>query len=190
MNKEQILNHVRAQMTEKRFLHTLGVMKAARQLAAQYGADEDKAELAAMIHDVAKCWPIKDQAAYIVEHKLDSTLLNYEKELWHAEIGAHYAKAQYGVSDDEICQAIRYHTSGRVGMSLLEKVVWVADYIEPTRTFEGVIKARQLAELSLEKTMLYGLDSTITFLIEKNKIVYPMTMYARNDILMQLNQEE
>jgi len=190
MNKEQILAHVQSQMTEKRFTHTLGVMETARKLANQYGSNADSAELAAMIHDVAKCWPVKDQAAYILEHKLDASLLNYEKELWHAEVGAHYAREQYGITDQNICDAIRYHTSGRPDMSLLEKIVWVADYIEPNRAFEGVKKARKLAEISLEETMLYGLNSTIMFLLEKNKMVYPTTMYARNDILMQLTQED
>lgn len=190
MNKEQILASVQAQMTEKRFIHTLGVMETARYLAKRYGGNEEDAELAAMIHDVAKCWPVKEQAAYIIEHQLDTELLNYEKELWHAEVGAHYARAQYGVTNPEICNAIRYHTSGRIGMSLLEKIVWVADYIEPNRTFDGVKKARKLAEISLEHAILYGLDSTINFLIEKNKIIYPTTMHARNDVLSQLKQEE
>lgn len=190
MNKEQILNSVQSQMTEKRFIHTLGVMKSARELAEQYGENVEAAELAALIHDVAKCWPVKQQAAYILEHKLDTSLLNYEKELWHAEIGAHYARTQYGVTDDDICAAIQYHTSGRAQMSLLEKIVWVADYIEPNRSFPGVEEARRLAEISLEKAILYGLNSTIILLIEKNKNVYPTTIHARNDILMQLNQED
>lgn len=187
MNKEDILQSVKSQMTEKRFIHTLGVMETARKLAKKYGADEEKAEIAALIHDVAKCWPVKEQSAYITEHQLDVNILHYDKELWHAEVGAHYAFAEYGIDDEDMRYAIRYHTSGRMGMSLLEKIIWVADYIEPNRSFDGVEKARKLAKTSLEEAILYGLNNTIIFLIAKGKVIYPTTLDARNDILLQLN---
>lgn len=188
MNREDIMLSVSSGMPEKRWIHTLGVMSASRQLAEQYGEDGDRAELAAIIHDAAKFWPIEEQRNYIIQHELDQELLQYNKELWHAEIGAHLAWAQYGIDDQGIRDAIRYHTSGRAGMTLIEKIVWVADYIEPNRNFPGVDKARELAASSLDQCMLYGLNSTITLLIEKNRIIYPGTLAARNDLLSSLSE--
>lgn len=183
MNREEIIKSVSGQMPERRWIHTLGVMSTSRQLAEQYGEDPDRAELAAIIHDVAKFWPVEQQHSYIVEHQLDTELLQYNKELWHAEIGAHVAWAQYGVEDQGVRDAIRYHTSGRAGMSKLEKIVWLADYIEPNRSFPGVEEARKLAEISLEESILFGLNATIMILIEKNRIIYPGTLAARNSLL-------
>ena len=189
MNREQIITDVRPQMPEARWLHTEGVMATAKKLAELYGEDSQRAEMAAIIHDVAKYWSVNAQAEYIEQHQLNTQLLQYDKELWHAEIGAHLALHKYEIKDEQIGNAIRYHTSGRANMSKLEKIVWLADYIEPTRAFPGVEIARELAEQSLEKAILFGLDQTLTFLINKGKVIYPKTMEARNDILKQIKQE-
>lgn len=189
MNKEQIMESVSLQMPQRRWIHTQGVMSTARELAIKYGGDPDRAELAAIIHDVAKYWAVEDQAEYIRVHELDQKVLSYNKELWHAEVGAYYAKEQYGVDDVEVCDAIRYHTSGRANMTLLDKIIWLADYIEPNRNFPGVDKARALAEQSLEQAILFGLDGTIKFLIEKHAIIYPVTLEARNDMVQQVHQK-
>lgn len=189
MNKAQIIESVSVQMPERRWIHTQGVMSTAIELAKRYGENPERAELAAIIHDVAKYWPVAEQAAYIKQYALDEQVLQYNKELWHAEVGASVAKEKYGVHDSEICDAIRYHTSGRANMTLIEKIVWLADYIEPNRDFPGVNEARALAETSLERAILFGLDQTIVFLIEKGKIVYPVTIEARNSIVQQLNMK-
>jgi len=189
MDRQQIIQSVSVQMPERRWIHTQGVMSTAIQLAERYGENPQRAELAAIIHDVAKYWPITDQAAYIKEHSLNKQLLQYNKELWHAEVGASVAKEQYDVQDVAICDAIRYHTSGRANMTLLEKIVWLADYIEPNRDFPGVDEARELAEISLERAILFGLDQTILFLIEKGKVVYPVTLEARNSMVQQLSRK-
>lgn len=184
MNKEDIIASVSKQMPERRWIHTQGVMGTSRYLAEKYGEDPDRAELAAIIHDVAKYWPVEEQRQYIVKHELNRELLDYNKELWHAEIGSHVAWAQYGIEDQGIRDAIRYHTSGRAGMSLIEKIVWLADYIEPGRDFPGVEEARRLAEQSLDTAILYGLNATITILIERNRIIYPGTVTARNSLIL------
>jgi len=183
MNKDTIITSVSQQMPQRRWIHTLGVMSTSRKLAEEYGEDPDRAELAAIIHDVAKYWPVEEQRQYIVDHQLDTELLHYNKELWHAEIGYHVAWVQYGIVDLGIRDAIRYHTSGRAGMSTLEKVVWLADYIEPNRDFPGVEEARKLAEQSLDEAILFGLNSTIILLVEKHRIIYPGTIAARNSLI-------
>jgi predicted HD superfamily hydrolase involved in NAD metabolism len=185
MKREELIEAVRSQMPEKRWVHTQGVMTTAVKLAHQYGADPVKADLAAILHDYCKYWPIEEQAKIIREHGLPQDLLDYEKELWHSHAGAYVAQAEFGIRDEEVLDAIRYHTSGREHMTLLDKVVCLADYIEPGREFPGVERIRELAESSLEKALVAGFDSTIGFLLSKGKQIYPLTILTRNNLLQE-----
>jgi predicted HD superfamily hydrolase involved in NAD metabolism len=188
----RLMSAVEQQMPAKRWKHTLGVVASSKSLAASFGADENKAEIAAILHDVAKFWPVERQREAIVEEGVESGLdvLGYDKELWHAHAGAFAAKREYGIDDPEILDAIRYHTSGRAGMTLLEKVVCLADYIEPGRDFPGVEDIRRLAEQSLEKALLSAFDGTIVSLVRKRKRIYPLTVYTRNDLLQTISARE
>jgi predicted HD superfamily hydrolase involved in NAD metabolism len=185
MNREQLIEAVKSQMPEKRWVHTQGVMATAVKLAKQYGADPVKADMAAILHDYCKYWPIQEQAKIIREHDLPQDLLDYEKELWHSHAGAYVAQAEFGIEDEEVLDAIRYHTSGRENMTLLDKVVCLADYMEPGRDFPGVERIRELAESSLEKALIAGFDSTIGFLLSKGKQIYPLTILTRNNLLQE-----
>lgn len=182
-DREALLARVRAQMNEKRYQHTLGVADTARQLAIQYGADPQKAELAGYLHDYCKCWPVDKMREVLLRHDLPQELLNGEKELWHAFAGAIVIQNELGVTDVEILQAVRYHTTGRTGMSLLEKVVCVADYIEPNRSYPGVDNIRHLAHEDLDAALAAALGGTIQFLIDKKQSVYPLTLHAYNDLV-------
>ncbi|RUT36472.1 HD domain-containing protein [Paenibacillus zeisoli] len=185
-SRDELIKAVSGQMPEKRWKHTEGVMKSAVELAKRYGADPQKADLAALMHDVAKFWPIDQQEQVIRENHLNQDLLGNDKQLWHAEVGAFVAKRDYGIEDEEILDAIRYHTSGRIGMTMLDKVICLADYIEPGRDFPGVNNIRKLANHSLEEGLIAGLDSTIHFLLEKRKVIYPLTVLSRNDLIRQI----
>lgn len=185
-NRDELIAAVSSQMPDKRWEHTRGVMETAVILAKRYGADPVKAELAAILHDVAKYWPIQKLHQMMVEHALSEELLHYDKQLWHAEVGAFVAEHEYGVTDAEVLDAIRYHTSGRVGMTLLDKVVCLADYMEPGRDFPGVNNIRELANHSLEGALAAGFDSTIGFLLSRRQIIFPLTVLARNDLIKQL----
>ncbi|WP_214629067.1 bis(5'-nucleosyl)-tetraphosphatase (symmetrical) YqeK [Paenibacillus agaridevorans] len=187
MDRQEMIDRVRAEMPEKRWLHTEGVMATAIVLAERYGEDPQRAELAAILHDVAKFWPVDRQAAVIRDNALSSDVLDYDKELWHALAGAWVARREYGVTDPEVLDAINYHTSGRRGMTKLEKVVWLADYIEPGRNFPGVDDIRALAEQSLDRAVLAGLDGTIGVLIARGKRIYPLTVEARNGLIEELS---
>lgn len=187
MNREELMAAVKEQMPERRWLHTLGVMETSVILANRFGGDAVKADLAAILHDYCKYWPIEEQAKIIRENDLPQDLLDYDKELWHSHAGAYIAKAKFGIHDEEILDAIRYHTSGRVQMTLLDKIVCLADYMEPGRDFPGVDLIRKIAEHSLEKALIAGFDSTISFLITKGKRIYPLTVLTRNDLLEQIN---
>jgi predicted HD superfamily hydrolase involved in NAD metabolism len=183
MKREQMLEKVKAEMPERRWQHTLGVMETSIILAERFGEDPVRAELAAILHDVAKYWPTQRMADMIAINGLPAELLLYDKELWHAPVGAWVAEHEYGISDQGVLDAIRYHTSGRKGMSKLEKIVCLADYMEPGRDFPGVERIRELSLSSLDDALLAGFDSTLTFLIAKGKRIFPLTMEARNDLL-------
>jgi predicted HD superfamily hydrolase involved in NAD metabolism len=188
-SREALIEAVSAQMPDKRWKHTLGVMESSLKLAGRYGADPERAETAAILHDVAKYWPVDRMRKIIEENNLSQDLLRHDKQLWHAEVGAYVAEQEYGISDPEILDAIRYHTSGREGMGLLEKIVCLADYIEPGRDFPGVDHIRKLAKVSLEEGLVAGFDSTIRLLLEKRRIVFPLTMLARNDLVRVLEEK-
>ncbi|MBX4150041.1 bis(5'-nucleosyl)-tetraphosphatase (symmetrical) YqeK [Paenibacillus sp. FSL W7-1279] len=185
-SRDELIQAVSSQMPAKRWEHTKGVMETAVILANRFGADPVKAELAAILHDVAKYWPVQKLQQMMVEHALSEELLRYDKQLWHAEVGAFVAEHEYGVTDTDVLNAIRYHTSGRVGMTLLDKVVCLADYMEPGRDFPGVNNIRELANHSLEEALAAGFDSTIGHLLSRRQIIFPLTVLARNDLIKQL----
>ncbi|MHA0855734.1 bis(5'-nucleosyl)-tetraphosphatase (symmetrical) YqeK [Paenibacillus sp. CMAA1364] len=185
-SRSELIEVVSSQMPTKRWEHTKGVMETAVKLAEQYGADPLKADLAAILHDVAKYWPVDKLRMILVDHQLSDDLLLYNKQLWHAEVGAFVARYDYGIVDSEVLDAIRYHTSGRVGMTLLDKVVCLADYMEPGRDFPGVNNIRELAKDSLEEGLIAGLDTTINFLVSRKQVIFPLTVLARNDLITTL----
>lgn len=190
MNRNTMIESVRAQMPERRWIHTVGVMETAVILAKRFGANPEIAETAAILHDVAKYWPTARMEQIIREEGLPSDLLDFDKELWHAPVGAFVAKRDYGVTDASILDAIRYHTSGREKMTLMDKIVCLADYMEPGRDFPGVHKIRELAEHNVERALIAGFDSTISFLLERGKRIYPLTVAARNDLIQTVREAE
>ncbi|WP_232695434.1 bis(5'-nucleosyl)-tetraphosphatase (symmetrical) YqeK [Brevibacillus daliensis] len=182
-NREALLVKIHEQMHEKRYLHTLGVAETAKQLAIQYGADPKKAELAGLLHDYCKCWESSRMKELLLQHDHPEDLLDADKSLWHSFAGAIAVQEEVGVTDEEILDAIRYHTSGRPQMTLLEKVVCLADYIEPNRTFPGVDELRKGAETELESTLQQAFGGTIKSLVKRNQRVYPLTILAYNDLI-------
>lgn len=184
MNREQALAIVKEQLTEHRYQHTIGVMNSAVILAERYGADVKRAETAAIFHDYAKFHPKEEMKAHILEQNMPLDLLDYSSELWHAPVGAYLVEKVVGIADREIVEAIRYHTSGRANMSLLEKVVYLADYIEPGRHFPGVEEVRELARHDLDEALIQAVKNSILFLMKKNQSVYPLTLTMYNDLVM------
>ncbi|PLS15163.1 phosphohydrolase [Bacillus sp. M6-12] len=189
MDRDEALRLTKAQMTEHRYQHTLGVMETAVSLAGKYGADQKKAELAAIFHDYAKFRPKDEMKEIIRREGMKPDLLDHNPELWHAPVGAFLVRKEAGISDQEILDAIAYHTSGRVDMPLLDKIIFLADYIEPGRNFPGVDGVRETAKNSLEAAVIMALRNTILFLMKKNQPVYPETFYAYNDLIMKTKEQ-
>lgn len=167
MKREEALACVQEQLTEQRYIHTVGVMETAVKLAERFGADVKKAEIAAIFHDYAKFRPKEEMKQIILNGGGPLEVLDFHHELWHAPAGAALVKTEVGITDEDILSAIRFHTSGRPNMTLLEKVIYVADYIEPGRRFPGVEEVRTLAEEDLDLALIQALKNTITFLISK-----------------------
>ncbi|MFC5405177.1 bis(5'-nucleosyl)-tetraphosphatase (symmetrical) YqeK [Cohnella soli] len=185
MDLDKLREATRAQMPDKRWKHTLGVVDTAIALAVRYGGHTEKAELAALLHDYSKAWATDRMETIIREQSLPADLLVYDKDLWHAHVGAWAVASEHGIADEEVLDAIRYHTSGREGMTLLDKIVCLADYIEPGRDFPGVDDIRKLAESSLEEALVEAFGSTIKVLVKRGKRIFPETVAARNDLIMQ-----
>ncbi|MFY4774852.1 bis(5'-nucleosyl)-tetraphosphatase (symmetrical) YqeK [Metabacillus sp. RGM 3146] len=184
MERSKALEIVKEHLTEHRYKHTVGVMETAIKLSDKYGGDTKKAETAAIFHDYAKFRPKEEMIEIIKEQDMKKDLLLYNGELWHAPAGAYLVQKEAGINDPEILDAIRYHTSGRKGMSLLDKIIFVADYIEPGRHFPGVEEARKLAEKNLDEALILALKNTIVFLLKKNQAVYPDTIETYNDLVL------
>ncbi|PLS01221.1 bis(5'-nucleosyl)-tetraphosphatase (symmetrical) YqeK [Neobacillus cucumis] len=186
MEREKALDLVKVQLTEHRYQHTLGVMETAITLAEKYGADVKKAEIAAIFHDYAKFRPKGEMKEIIASKGMPQDLLIFNSELWHAPVGAYLVETEAGISDREVLDAIRYHTSGRSNMTLLEKIIYLADYIEPGRHFPGVEEVREMAKENLDKALVKAVQNTILFLMKKNQMIYPETFYTYNDLIQKL----
>lgn len=189
MKHDQLIEHVRKEMPKKRWQHTLGTMQSAVELARRFGGDEEKAQLAALLHDYCKYWPEERQAEVLRQKGAQRDLLEYESNIWHGPAAAEVVRDELGITDEEVLHAIRWHTSGREAMTLLDKIVCLADYIEPGRDFPGVHNIRKLAEHSLEKALLAGFDLTISLLLEKKAKIYPLSVLSRNSLINEINHK-
>jgi len=184
MDRNKALHILKEHLPEKRYIHTLGVLDTALELAKLYHCDEKKTELAAIFHDYAKYRPEDELKAIILEQNFPKDLLSFHSELWHAPAGAYLVEKELGIKDEDIFRAIYYHTTGRPNMSLIEKIIFIADYIEPGRKFPGVDEVRALARINLDGAILQASRNTISYLIQKNASIYPDTIHTYNYYLM------
>ena len=190
MNNEQYKEILQNRLTEKRYIHSLNVADSAKELALIYGCDPEKAYTVGLVHDCCKDEPAGLQLSYILENKVE--LSEYELDvakLYHAISGSIFAEKELGITDKDMLNAIRYHTTGRKGMSLLEKVVFIADFISAERDYNGVDIMREKAKRSLDEAIVEGLGFTIKDLITRNMIVHPDTVLAFNDAMFKMKQE-
>ncbi|WP_347549518.1 bis(5'-nucleosyl)-tetraphosphatase (symmetrical) YqeK [Pseudalkalibacillus hwajinpoensis] len=190
MNRAEALELVKPHLTEHRYIHTIGVMDTAVELAVKYGANREKTELASIFHDYAKFRPKDEMREIIAENNFPEDLLDHSSELWHAPAGAFLVRKEIGITDEEILNAITYHTSGRPDMTLIDKCVFIADYIEPGRTFPGVDEVREVVQQDIDRAIALSLRNTVQFLMKKNQPVYPATFYTYNSIVIALKPEK
>ncbi len=167
-------------LNHRRIPHVLGTEQEAVRLAKRWGADVDKARRAALLHDCTKKLSLSEQLALAERFQVPlDEMERREIKLLHAKTGAGVAEAVFG-TDGEITNAIRWHTTGRGNMTLLEKVIYLADYIEPNRDFPGVEDLRQACYKDLDGGLLLGLEMTIGEMESRNAPIHPKTLEARD----------
>lgn len=169
-------------LKNKRIPHVLGTEQEAIRLALHYGADVNKARVAALLHDCTKKLEMDDQMALCRKYgvRLDE-LEKRALKLLHSKTGAEIARDVFGV-DGEIYQAINWHTTGRAGMSLLEKIIYMADYIEPTRDFDGVDELRRVTYEDLDAGLEMGLSMTVEDMRRRGNVVHSATLAALDEL--------
>ncbi|MEG0288416.1 MAG: bis(5'-nucleosyl)-tetraphosphatase (symmetrical) YqeK [Carnobacterium sp.] len=180
LSRKELLEKVQIQMSSQRFKHVLGVETAAVELAQRYGVSTEAASIAALTHDYAKERNHGEMHDLIISANLDLELLQYGSEIWHGPVGAILVKKELGIQDADILNAIHYHTVGRPEMSLLEQIIYVADYIEPGRVFPVVSEARKAAETSLAEAVAFETEHTLLHLIGQKRKIYPKTIDTYN----------
>ena len=180
LTSDEIIDKENSYMDEKRFKNCIGVSQTSRKLAKLNNYDPDKAALAGFIHDYANQVAPERFIKVIKEQNFDPDLLNYNRAIWHGIVGAYFIEKELKITDPEILTAIRRHTTADVEMTTLDKIVFVADFIEPGRDFSGVEEARKIAYANLDDGVGFELAHTLDFLITNRKKIYPKTFAAYN----------
>ena len=183
---KKLRKKVKDVMTKSRYEHTLGVEFTAASLAMRYEVDVDKAELAGLLHDCAKC--IDSEDTFDECKKYDIKLTDVEKRnpfLIHSKLGAVHAKKLYGVDDEDIISAIRFHTTGKPDMTMLEKIIFIADYIEPGRDKAPNLKEiRKMSFVDIDEAMYMILKDTLDYLDkgegEKDELTRDTYLFYKN----------
>ena len=164
-----------------RYIHTKGVQETARKMARCFGEDEEKAALAGLLHDCAKCLSLNKMNKVVKDYPVDD-IMKESKSLLHAAAGRCLAESVYGVTDPEVLSAIRWHTTGKAGMSRLDKIVYLADINEPNRKpFTGIEELRALCMKDLDAAMHYALLMSLRHVSEQGKTLHPDTLDALSE---------
>lgn len=190
MNADQCRRIIKDKLDAELYRHSLETAMTAAELAELYGADTGKAYLAGLVHDYGKCYTKDEllQKAELMGLSLDK-VSRKQKRLLHAPVGAALIKAEFGIADPDITGAVACHTTGCRGMTLLQKVVYLADYIEPGRDFTGVETIRILARTDLNRALLSAVDNSIRSVLDRGFILHQRSVAFRNSLLAELAGE-
>lgn len=183
-SEETIAERLAEVMSHSRLTHSLGVRDVCGDLATRYGADSCRARLAGLVHDCAR--DLDDHELLDAAHRYGIDAGEWQTEdlsLLHGPVGAFLARDLFGLQDTEVLHAVAVHTTGCVGMRLLDLVLFVADYIEPNRRYPGLSDIRLAAENSLELAALRGYSATMGHLLQSDRLIHPRTLEARNSLL-------
>lgn len=180
---KKIKKYLKNHLSKDRYQHTLGVAYTAMAMAMRYNPDinsrtfVEKARIAGMLHDCAKCMKNDKKIRICVENDISCTEIELEQPcLLHGKVGAYIAKTKFKVTDEDILNAITWHTTGRPGMSMLEKIIFIADYIEPGRQpIPELNEIRQMAFIDIDQTMVKILGNTLAYLRKQGEPIDEMT---------------
>ncbi|WP_102400122.1 bis(5'-nucleosyl)-tetraphosphatase (symmetrical) YqeK [Haloimpatiens massiliensis] len=181
-DEETILNYLKSNLKESRFNHSLGVRDMAEKLAIKYDKTlVQKARIAGLAHDSAKNLSddkligIVRQEGYVIDE-----VCKKQPQLLHGLAGAIIAEKVMNIRDREILNSIKFHTTGKKNMTTLEKIIYISDYVEPSRIFSGVDKLREAAFEELDKALIMAFDNTINYVVSKGELLHEDTILARN----------
>ena len=191
MTYEEYEAEVQKHLTCQRFYHGRCAAAEAARLAGRYGGDVEQARLAGILHDIMKDTPPEEQLKILGDSGIILTdMQRRTPKLWHSLCGAAYLEHTLGVTDQAVLQAVRCHTGGRSGMTLLDKVLFVADYISADRDYPGVEDMRQAADRSLEEAMVEGIAFTVNETMGQRRLLGQESIAAYNEALVILEEQK
>lgn len=181
MDLAKIRKKLRSVLDSERFEHSLNVERTARQLAKIYGANEERAALAGLLHDCAKYMSGKKLLLEAKKHGIRfHSSFESQPHLLHGPVSAFIAKEKFGIHDKGVLAAIKNHTSGRPGMSRLEEIIYLADHIEPGRKYKNIRMIRKVSKSNINKTIALVAEEMLKYLLSRRKEIYPGTLTTRN----------
>lgn len=184
-NIEKMDEYLRTNLKKSRYEHSVSVMNTSIKLAKQYNENIFKAKIAGLVHDCAKNLSDEEILSILTKHGciIDDVCRSYP-QIMHGAAGSIIANEIMDIDDEDILSAVKYHTTGKKDMSTLEKIIYIADYIEPLRNFEGVEEIRKEAEISLNNALIKSFDMTIKYVIESGKPLHTDTVEGRNYLII------
>ncbi len=188
-NTDEYIRLIKETLSEYRFHHSMCVAEKAKELALKYGADPEKAYTAGILHDVMKEADLDLQRRLIEEDGTVITPLEIaNKKVYHQMSGAAYVKSRLNITDSDIINGIRYHTTGRENMSLFEMIIYLADFTSADRNYPDVDEMRRRTDKSLFDGMLYSLRYTIIDIASHNRQIHPDTLFCYNWVINNINK--
>lgn len=188
MDQEHALKLVKPHLNQTRYEHTKRVLKTALILADIYRVDREDTMLAAIFHDYAKYRPLDEMIKIIKNHGLRADLLSFHHELWHGPVASILVETELGIEKQSIKDAIYWHTTGHGQMTDLEKIIYLADYIEPGRNFPGLNLIQKKAGEDLNEACFMAVRNSMRFLVERERLVYPETLNMYNQLKRKLEE--
>ncbi len=188
-DKKRIIEYIERNMTEKRRIHTYAVAEEAKKLAQRYGEDVEKAELAALFHDLFRGVTESSLNGYVRQLGLETVYLD-NTNLAHSKIAACIMEKDYHIRDRDIINAVSFHTTGRANMSKMEKILYLADAIEPNRSYPGVEEIRGLAYRDLDEACLKSLEHSIDYVKCRGVYLDQDTVKARDCLIDEIKRKE
>lgn len=187
LSEQEAIVVISTRLSSRRYNHSLQVAQVARDMARHYGVNPDKAYLTGLLHDYAKGMAAPELLNIaIANHLLEDEVDSLVPDLLHAPVGAFLLQSELAVDDEEVLQAVKNHTLGALHMGNLDKIIYLADMIEPGRDFPGLERLKCLAWRNLDEGMLFGLESTIKYCLDEHRILHPLTVEVRNYFLKEV----
>jgi predicted HD superfamily hydrolase involved in NAD metabolism len=196
MDFHYYVNILKNRLSTARFEHSLRVVEKAVSMTKglskkEVNLDQEKLRLAALLHDYAKDMSEQELLNIAGQHGLITCQAEKKQpNLLHGPVGAFLCRRDLQIADEAILRAICYHTTGGEGMSLLDKIVFLADLLEPGRTYEGVDELRKICEDDLDEGLLAAFDGTLQFVLRRKLLIHPLTVQARNWHILEMNSVE